>query len=478
MNFKFDIKSLLKSKKKSEGDESELSPSVTNKKLNTILIWIKSNILVLSVTSASVATLCVATVISFGLFEDKTTQANEYGKILADLKKLKTTPVSIIIPGNEPTTGNVLVNRKLIDAVKLRMSKGVSGGSELLQIALDHNHGNHTPIISLRLTKDDPKFAQIHLDMYDKLLERYEQLFKRCRAALPPAEEDILIELQRSKLRFIQAELSKSIDMKLTPEEQLKLVSDLTNRRLAAYKGVAISSGLYLDGQSLGVPAKPLDEPNLLQLWMLQWKYWIVEDILDACSKANKDGSIATSPIKRIVGIQFPGPVSAGVSETLGAETNGETDAAPTDESGSGASLGLPIDPNALVPLSNFTNSFQGWGSNQLYDVYRTTVTLVVETAKIPLVTDAIVQQNFIAITNVRISPVDPFVAIQSGFFYGESPVSNVVLSLESIWLRQWTGPLMPDEVRLKFNTTGQVQGVLSPDTNSATIPSPSHESN
>lgn len=102
----------------------------------------------------------------------------------------------------------------------------------------------------------------------------------------------------------------------------------------------------------------------------------------------------------------------------------------------------------------------------------------MVETAKIPLVTDAIVQQNFIAITNVRISPVDPFVAIQSGFFYGESPVSTVVLSLESIWLRQWTGPLMPDEVRLKFHTTGQVQGVLSPDTNSATIPSPSHESN
>ena len=131
--------------------------------------------------------------------------------------------------------------------------------------------------------------------MYDKLLERYEQLFKRCRAALPPAEEDILIELQRSKLRFIQAELSKSIDMKLTPEEQLKLVSDLTNRRLAAYKGVAISSGLYLDGQSLGVPAKPLDEPNLLQLWMLQWKYWIVEDILDACSKANKDGKPCNS---------------------------------------------------------------------------------------------------------------------------------------------------------------------------------------
>ena len=63
-------------------------------------------------------------------------------------------------------------------------------------------------------------------------------------------------------------------------------------------------------------------------------------------------------------------------------------------------------------------------------------------------------------IADVRISAIDPFVAIRSGYYYGLNPVSLVVLKLESAWLREWTGPLMPDSVRAQLGTTGQVQGV------------------
>jgi len=477
MNLKFDIKSLLKSKKAVDAEVFESTPSDGNKKWKAIAIWGKSNALVLILGVTSVSALIAATIISSDFFTANQNTAEEISKKWAEVAKLERTPVSIVIPGNEPTTGAVLVNRKLVDAVKTRMSHNVSSGTEILQSALKHNQGNHSKIMSLRLPAGDAKLQQIHLDMHDRLMERYADLLKKCRAVLPPAEEDILVELQRSKLRFVQAELSKSIEMKLTPDEQLKLVSDLTNRRLAAYREVAVNGGLYLDAQSIGAPSKHLDDPNLLQLWMMQWKFWIAEDIIEACTKVNEQGSIAASPVKRIVAIQFVGPVKGGAAPSAAAEASAETaDASQSPEGGTSAVMGAPIDPNAPVSLANYANSFQGWGSNQLYDVYKTTVTLVVETAKIPAVTNSFAQQNFIAITNIRIVPLDPFAAIQSGYFYGENPVSSVTLTLESVWLRQWTGPLMPDEVRLKFGTTGQVHSALAPDANAPAVASPTQE--
>jgi len=32
-------------------------------------------------------------------------------------------------------------------------------------------------------------------------------------------------------------------------------------------------------------------------------------------------------------------------------------------------------------------------------------------------------------------------------------------LTIDSAWLRQWTGPLMPDPVRKQLGTSGTVQG-------------------
>lgn len=477
MNLKFDIKSLLKSKKKpADGEAFEPHSSEGHKKFKQVAIWIKAHIVVLVLSVISISALAAAYTVSLDLFVSNEEKAAANGKKLDDMAKFERTPVSIVIPGNDPVTGNILVNRKFVEVVKSRMSRGISDGSDLMQSALKHNKGSHRPIMSLRLAAGDAKLQQIHLDMHDKLQERYSELLTQCRAALPPAEEDVLIELQRSKLRFVQAELSKSIEMKLTSEEQAKLVDDLTNRRLAAYRDVAVNSGLYLDGQSIGAPTAPLSEVNMEQLWFMQWKYWIAEDIVRACSKLNEGASIATGPVKRIIAIQFHGSVGS-VASASGGDASGETATAPPDgEGGSVPSNGVPIDPNALVSLSNYTVSFQGWGSNQLYDVFRTTVTLVVETAKIPLLTNALAQQNFIAITNVRMLPVDPFAAIQSGYFYGENPVSTVTLTLESVWLRQWTGPLMPDQVRAKFGTTGQVQSALSPVGDTAASPSSSQE--
>ncbi|MDA1262745.1 MAG: hypothetical protein O3B75_07580 [Planctomycetota bacterium] len=468
MNLKFDMKRLLKRKAKTDELENLAPLSERAQKIKNLLIIIKSNILVLSLAVVSISALAFAYMFSAHLQQGNENVANEFASKIEKLSKLERTPVTITIPGNEPVTGNLTVNRKLVDAVKSRMgleqTEGIPNTETVSKAAIQFNKGSHKPILSMRFKKEDEsKRRVVRLDMHDKLTDLYNELLKKCRATLPPSEEDILVELQRAKLRFVLTDLGQTIDAKRTPEQEKKLVSELTNRRLASYRNVALASGLYLDAQDIGAPIAPLPEAPYekiaVSLWTLQWNYWIAEDILLACAELNENESIVTAPVKRVV--KMKSRIPYGATQSAESETSqfteGNDSAAQADSVNSAG-----IDPNAPVSMSNYSSSFvKGWASNQLYDVVQTQVSLVVETSKIPLVTDAFAKKNFIVISNVRISSVDPFEAIRSGYVYGPNPVSLVLLQLESAWLREWTGPLMPDPVRAMLGTTGQVQSAL-----------------
>ena len=80
---------------------------------------------------------------------------------------------------------------------------------------------------------------------------------------------------------------------------------------------------------------------------------------------------------------------------------------------------------------------------------------MVAETDAIPVVMDALARRNFITVIDARIRPLDSFAAAEEGYIYGAKPVSLVSLKLESLWLREWTGPFMPDDLRARLGTTG-----------------------
>ena len=105
------------------------------------------------------------------------------------------------------------------------------------------------------------------------------------------------------------------------------------------------------------------------------------------------------------------------------------------------------VDPAIEVAL-DFAVSFTGRSTNPLYDVRWINLVIVVDTARMPEVFDALAQRNFITITKAVIQPVDPFSALKDGYFYGTAPASQVTLELETIWFRQWTAQFMPDELK------------------------------
>lgn len=136
-------------------------------------------------------------------------------------------------------------------------------------------------------------------------------------------------------------------------------------------------------------------------------------------------------------------------------------DSAPSDGSSEAASEGggelagaaqpsnaAPvIDPKQQVNL-DFSKRFTGRVSNGIYDVRLADVTFVAETARLPEIFDALARQNFMTVTNVRLAPADPFAAARAGYLFGASPVSQVTMTVESLWFRDWTARHMPAAVR------------------------------
>jgi len=484
MNLKLDLKSLLKRKPKAEGsdDAPDSRGGDANQSMKSAAIWVKAHFLLVAMGVGSLSALGAGIYFSDELMAGLQEEARQFGGKLSELSALERTSVTITVPGNAPVTANTVVSRKLVEDVKSKMGAGIVDPGKVRAKAVTHNQGVHAPLVNLRVDEKDPKRQEIHLDLAARVVEAYDDLLtKRLGAGLPPSEEDITLKLQRRHVRFVQSDLKKAPDAALTDAERNQLVAELAAYRVALYAEAADGVRVYAAPEDIGALTPEFDpsglKSDLVRLWNIQTRFWLVEDILLACASVNESPSVRANPIKRILKLQVLGAVAAVAA--AGEGTAG-SDADSSGESGDGDSGAAPaaadassdasaVDPNQAVSVSNYGSSLKGWATNQLYDVQRCRVTMVVETQKIPLVADAFGKQNFIAITDVEISPTDAFAGLEEGCFYGEQPVSTVVFTLESAWLREWTGPLMPNEVRRRLKTTGQLAGAATADTSAGT---------
>ena len=439
--------------------------------------WAKDNLLLVTLGVASVAALAggyfAADMLTASVMEEAQSKASR----MSELKDLERTSVTLEVPGQAPFSQNAIVNQKLLEEYQSRIEALRKDSVQVREFAVVRNKGNHQPIMSLRLQKGDPALEQIHLDFFDAVSAAYGKLLGDSRLGSVPDEGDVQAFLVRRKEQFVTSDLKKAPTEQLNSQEAEALARELGNARLQAYSEAARDFAMYADAETLRVPASPFkkDVPDVIlpSLWRQQWEYWVLSDILAAFARVNgPDASVQTAAVKRIDDLRFIGPVgSGGAAPSAGGDGaapmgdgtgDGMGDGMGDGSMGGGMGMGMsgsPIDPAMPVPLNNFSASFTGRRTNQLYDVFATDVTFVCETARIPQVFDALAKQNFITITMASIRPEDPFEAAEEGYIYGPQHVSIVRLRLESVWLREWTGLLMPDPVRQKLGTSGALAG-------------------
>lgn len=400
---------------------------------------------------------------------------------LNDLKAIGAADVSLSLPGQDAfSQSGLVINRKLLDQYKARLDSVGKQSAATRALAVEHNRKNREPFVGMRLAKGDPALKELPLLVFDRLEGEYRNLLEAAGAGMPYPEASMVSELARRRSQIVDAEFGAKSDAELSAEDRSALSAKLADERLARCCEHARQLSFYADAAAIGAPDASRRTTKLkpIDLFLMQWNFWVAEDILAALKSANGERDVLQGPVKRVLALsstlQAPAAPAAGA-----AGADGAADAAPPADDGSGAAppegeaapagpIGEPINPDAPLPAADFSKSFTGRSTNQLFDVINCDLRIVVETSAIPMVMDELAKRNFITVTDVRIRPVDSFVAAEEGYIYGAAPVSVVALRLETVWLREWTGQFMPDDLRERLNTTGALFGAGVPSDPSA----------
>lgn len=111
---------------------------------------------------------------------------------------------------------------------------------------------------------------------------------------------------------------------------------------------------------------------------------------------------------------------------------------------GASAAPGAEVKPNYQVSITGRSTS----PSNPDYDVRNAEIVAVVSSERLAVFLDALSRVNFNTVLQVRLGEVDVKADLERGYYYGNEHVVRATITLETVWLRNWTSPLMPASVK------------------------------
>ncbi len=433
--------------------------------MNTVLAWVKSNVYSVIFVGVMIVAPIVLGIVAGKINAGVTSEVKERGATLVQLKQLEKTPVDFVsaVGRSRPVKSTILVNQRFLDRYQEVVGRISDDAKRIRQEALNFNRADRDVLFPGLFPEPAPtQLETIPRRMYMALVAAYERLLVDMRAGAPPSAESMGEILEAAEERFRTQILIKPGGQRLTDDDTIWLKEQLTNTRLSHCAETAKGIGIYTTLASLNVPDESLVPPRaeaqgMVQLFQWQWSLWITQDIVGALSDANEPfESVLEAPIKRLVSlVEFGAPVVAGGSAggggsgfNAGFAPGGGRGAGSGASTPAGGKAAAPLDPAREVPL-DFAYSFTGRKTNPLYDVRLIQLVLIVETARIPVVLDALSRKNFITILDATVEAVDAFEEIAEGYFYGSAGVSKLTLDLETVWLREWTAPLMPPDLKL-----------------------------
>ncbi len=433
--------------------------------MNTVLAWVKSNVYSVFFVGVMIVAPIVLGIVAGKINAGVTSEVKERGATLVQLKQLEKTPVDFVsaVGRSRPVKSTILVNQRFLDRYQEVVGKISDDATRIRQEAVNFNRADRDVLFPGLFPEPAPtQLETIPRRMYMALVAAYERLLVDMRAGAPPSAESMGEILEAAEERFRTQILIKPGGQRLTDDDMIWLKEQLTNTRLSHCAETAKGIGIYTTLASLNVPDESLIPPRaeaqgMVQLFQWQWSLWITQDIVGALSGANEPfESVLEAPVKRLVSlVEFGAPVVAGGSAggggsgfNAGFAPGGGRGAGSGASTPAGGKAAAPLDPAREVPL-DFAFSFTGRKTNPLYDVRLIQLVLIAETARIPVVLDALSRKNFITILDATLEAVDAFEEVGEGYFYGSAGVSKLTLDLETVWLREWTAPLMPPDLKL-----------------------------
>ncbi|MEM8738501.1 MAG: hypothetical protein AAGG38_08505 [Planctomycetota bacterium] len=267
-------------------------------------------------------------------------------------------------------------------------------------------------------------------------------------------------------------------------EQQRELINELLAH--------AQSINLYADpdlGDALSPnPAFPLqiaalalkpEAPTASELWEGQFELWIMQDILRAIALANDvadqrehlneqgqpvPSSVLNAPIKRLLALEvLPGYIglhSPGATNELSGNPSVSSGASTYPPPAGGVRTNKPRETKLS---DNFFASPTGRSSNSIYDVRHARLLVHADFKRLPEFFNALGRINLMTVLNTRIRAVDEYDLLNQRYLYGQGDIVEVEMIIESLWLREWTAELMPDDVKSYVGIDPPAEGAANP---------------
>jgi len=464
--------------------------------------WIKSN--VVTVISIIVVLISLGFLIAVPQMRGKgalRSAMEDRAKKIDTLNGLISTQV--VLPPAQPdappeTVSNVTINEDVITKLQTLYNGLERQYNGVFETAVRFNSRHHTPMLDGLFPSWNPGNPDIPFLAREEYLRAFGNVAAgepgmfgaydpenpdapRLDARMPPNREQLQLTLDQVQRDFVAADVT---GVTLTEAEQKELervlrekLIDLLRQRAESIHIYAQTDMVTLPGMGgygrpgmgggyggQGTPTLPEVYPFQIapwaftnvppqahELWEGQLELWIQQDIVRAIGKANQierpahEFNVLLAPVKRLVSIQVvPGYVGL---HTVGAAQNGTF--VPNVQLANGAypnPLGGQRTNNPDEKVSdNFYVGPTGRVSNALYDVRHVVLSVVMDYKLLPELINAFSDVNFMTVLNVQVQDIDEYQSLREGYMYGSADVVHAQLVVESVWLRQWTEPLMPD---------------------------------
>lgn len=445
--------------------------------MSKVLAWVKSNPLML-VAAAFCLLAVIAMVFVHSWGQSLTERMQQRGRDVANISNLLRTPVPVPSdsPDTAPETRQITVTAGDLDNLSAFYKEVGKQTTEISSFVIQFNQGNHGLLMPAILP--NPADSAVRFDIKGIFRQSIAAMLggpSRLNgevgldAGLPPPQIEITRAVERASKEFVASLFSGMAGMTDADAERLNRIQVSTALKVltdrarsihiyadttplggtSAGQGQTGTSGFPLDVAALPDPAVDSKPATVEQIWEAHVSWWIQRDIVAAIAIANRvndpSANVIGNPIKRILKLTvIPGYVGI---DTFGAIKGPNTNIpvpAP------------PLGPDARI-AEDFSVSPTGRVSNGLFDVRHSTLSVIADSKRLPELFDALAKTNLNTVLSVQVKPIDEYMALREGFVYGSGDAVQADLIIESLWLRQWTAPLMPESVKMKVGVTPQV---------------------
>ncbi len=328
---------------------------------------------------------------------------------------------------------NPLINKGAVDQAKGRVDKIMAADKSVLGKVRDMNY--HEPLTDTAFPAPTPAERSEFKSAYQDEVSTWLQ---RLKAGDVPTADDIAQTRDRineDKNRRNELQIESKIDEDAMVNRPEVRASITKAHSIYCY---ATNDSFHQSDVSDRDPAAPMyvgRPPSPVQMWHAQLEVWVQRMIIDRIAAINEskaaqlgqDGTkpwVGNLPIKELVSIQ--------------ATKYYVTEAASKNNAAQGK--------DHRVPPGNAESVFTGNKSNELYELMQLSVVLVVNAEEMPEIMAELCRDQFLTIVNVEYEAVDPNPSMR-GKIFGDQPVVQLSLDMETQFFSEFYLPLMPDEI-------------------------------